>query len=165
MSGKAIRGIEPDGVEPSVLGWREWVGLPQWDIVAIKAKLDSGARSASLSVEHLETFRSGGCLQVRFGVRPRRRAARVVACTAPVLDRRAVTDSGGHREERWFVQATIVVAGRRLVIETNLTDRRAMMFPLLLGRSALAGCFCIDPALSYTLARPSRPHSTDVVPA
>jgi hypothetical protein len=139
------------------LGWREWLALPTLGIAAIKAKLDTGARSSALHVEALETFRHGGQLQVRFVVRPRRRGSRIIACSAPVLDRRPVTDSSGHRGERWFIQADIVLAGWRFDVEMNLTDRRAMLFPLLLGRSALEGRFRVDPALSYTSPRPPRP--------
>ena len=138
------------------LGWREWLALPGFGIDAIKAKLDTGARSSALHVETLETFHHEGVLQVRFVVRPRRRAARLVTCSAPVLDRRAVTDSGGRRGERWFIHAQIALAGQVFVTEINLTDRRAMLFPLLLGRSALDGRFRVDPALSYTVPRPAQ---------
>ena len=162
MSGEEFRGVPSPIVEPSVLGWREWISLPQLGIASIKAKLDSGARTSSLAVEGIETFDLDGRLHVRFGIRPRRRSTRVVACAAPVLDRRVVTDSGGHREARWFVAAEVVVGGRHVEIEMNLTHRRTMLFPLLLGRSALAGRFHVDSAQSYTLARPSRPRVTDV---
>jgi len=138
------------------LGWREWVALPGLGIGAIKAKLDSGARSSSLHVEAIETFDQGGVAHVRFQVRLRRRGGAVVACTAPVLDRRIVTDSGGHRSERWFIGVELEIARQRFSTEMNLTDRRAMLFPLLLGRSALGGRFRIDPALSYSCPRPPR---------
>lgn len=138
------------------LGWREWLALPAFGIGAIKAKLDSGARSAALHVEALETFHDDGGLHARFLVRPRRHGARVVECRAPVVDRRPVTDSGGRRKERWFVRTEVELAGQRFTIDINLTDRCAMLFPLLLGRVALAGRFRIDPALSYTCARPPR---------
>jgi hypothetical protein len=150
----------PIAASPAVdrisLGWREWVGLPGLGIGSIKAKLDSGARSSSLHVEAIETFREGGVLQVRFRVRLRRKLERYALCTAPVLDRRRVTDSGGHRSERWFIATELEVAGRRFATEMNLTDRGAMLFPLLLGRSAISGRFRIDPALSYTCPRPAR---------
>jgi hypothetical protein len=85
----------------------------------------------------------------------------VVTCEAPVVDRRPVTDSGGHTSERWFVRTEIVLASERFETDINLTDRRAMLFPLLLGRAALDGRFRIDPALSYTREKPSfaRPSS------
>jgi hypothetical protein len=138
------------------LGWREWVALPGLGIGAIKAKLDSGARSSSLHVEAIEAFHLDGIAHVRFHVRVRRRGNAIVVCTAPVLDRRSVTDSGGHRSERWFIGVELEIARQRFSTEMNLTDRRAMLFPLLLGRSALAGRFHIDPASSYCCPRPPR---------
>ena len=138
---------------PAVLGWREWAALPALGIGAIKVKLDSGARSSSLHVEALETFHKATVLMVRFSVRVRRRDTQTRVCSAPVLDRRTVTDSGGHRGERWFIRTDIELAGRRFGADVNLTDRGTMLFPMLIGRSALAGRFRIDPALSYTLPR------------
>jgi hypothetical protein len=140
--------------EPLILGWREWLALPALGIGAIKAKLDTGARSSSLAVLSVEPFEQGGLTHVRFRVKPRRRGERIVACEAPVVDRRPVTDSGGHTSERWFIRTEVVLADRRFVTDINLTDRRAMLFPLLLGRSALGGRFRIDPELSYTRAKP-----------
>ena len=103
--------MEP--VDPLTLGWREWLALPALGIGAIKAKLDTGAHSSSLSVVSVETYERGGRLHVRFVVRPRRRGERTVSCEAPVVDRRPVTDSGGHTGERWFIRTGIVLAGRR----------------------------------------------------
>jgi hypothetical protein len=140
--------------EPLTLGWREWLALPALGIGAIKAKLDTGARTSSLSVVSAEAFDRDGRLHVRFRVRPRRRSERVVTCEAPVVDRRPVTDSGGHTGERWFIRTEVVLATERFEADINLTDRRAMLFPLLLGRSALGGRFRIDPDLSYTRAKP-----------
>ncbi|HVZ21159.1 MAG TPA: RimK/LysX family protein [Vicinamibacterales bacterium] len=140
--------------EPPTLGWREWLALPVLGIGAIKAKLDTGARSSALCVVAAETFEREGRLHVRFLVRPRRRGGRVIACESPVVGRRPVTDSGGHTSERWFIRTEVVVANQRFETDINLTDRRAMLFPLLLGRTALGGRFRIDPALSYTGAKP-----------
>jgi len=141
--------------EPLILGWREWLALPSFGIGAIKAKLDTGARTSSLCVLELETFARDGLLHARFLVRPRRRGGRQIECVAPVVDRRPVTDSGGHTSERWFIRTDVMLGNARFEADINLTDRRAMLFPLLLGRSALDGRFLIDPALSYTCAKPS----------
>ncbi|HEY0180932.1 MAG TPA: RimK/LysX family protein [Dokdonella sp.] len=151
--------------EPANLGWREWLGLPQLGIASIKAKLDTGARSSALHVAALETFRRDGCLYVRFVVQPRRTRPRTVACCAPVLDRRSVIDSGGHRSERWFIRTEVTVGGCGFATEINLTDRRAMLFPLLLGRSALRGRFRVDPSRSYTCPRPPRRAAADARPS
>ena len=74
--------------EPLLIGWREWVSLPQLGLAAIKAKIDTGARSSSLHVTALETFQREGRLWLRFAVAPRRRSARTVQCEAPALARR-----------------------------------------------------------------------------
>ncbi|HVZ20443.1 MAG TPA: RimK/LysX family protein, partial [Vicinamibacterales bacterium] len=58
--------------EPLTLGWREWLSLPALGVGAIKAKLDTGARSSSLCVASIEPFERSGRLHVRFLLRPRR---------------------------------------------------------------------------------------------
>src|SRR3569623_1442833 len=136
------------------LGWRERLALPQLGIDVLKAKLDTGARSSSLHVDTLERFQRDGATWLRFSLTTGRRQHRAVRCEAPALDRRVVTDTGGHGTERWFVRSEVLIAGRRFPIDISLTDRRHMLFPMLLGRSALHGRFAVDPALSYTQPRP-----------
>jgi hypothetical protein len=74
-----------------------------------------------------------------------------IECRADVLDRRPVTDSGGHTTERVFIRTELDLAGMRFPIEINLTNRRNMLFPMLLGRTAMAGRFLLDPAQSFVL--------------
>jgi hypothetical protein len=142
------------------LGWRERLALPELGIASLKAKLDTGARSSSLHVETLESFERDGATWLRFTVRTGRRHHVDVQCEAPAVDRRIVTDTGGRRTERWFIRSEILLAGQRFTIDINLTDRRHMLFPMLLGRTALLGRFAVDPALSYTQPR-TLPVATD----
>jgi hypothetical protein len=137
------------------VGWRERLALPQLGIGLLKAKLDTGARSSSLHVDTLEDFQRDGATWVRFTMHVGRRQPLDICCEAPALDRRAVTDTGGRRTERWFIRSDVLLGGQRFAIDINLTDRRHMLFPLLLGRSALTGRFAVDPALSYTQSRPA----------
>lgn len=137
------------------LGWRERLALPQLGIDVLKAKLDTGARSSSLHVDTLESFARDGDTWLRFSMTVgRRQSPRTVQCEAKALDRRVVTDTGGHGTERWFVRTDVLLAGEHYPIEISLTDRRHMLFPMLLGRSALLGRFAVDPSLSYTQPRP-----------
>ncbi|HTV87242.1 MAG TPA: RimK/LysX family protein [Dyella sp.] len=135
------------------LGWRERLALPQFGIASLKVKLDTGARSSSLHVDKLETFERDGATWLRFTVGLGRRSARQVLCEAPARDRRVVVDTGGGRSERWFIHTQVMLAGERFEVDMNLTDRRHMLFPMLLGRTALIGRFAVDPSLSYTLPR------------
>ena len=137
------------------LGWRERLALPQFGIATLKAKLDTGARSSSLHVDELETFTRDGDTWLRFAVGLGRRSAHPVQCEARANDRRVVVDTGGGRSERWFIRTEIMLAGQRFDVDMNLTDRRHMLFPMLLGRTALVGRFSVNPALSYTLPRPA----------
>jgi hypothetical protein len=138
----------------ATLGWRERLALPQLGIGMLKAKLDTGARSSSLHVDTLEEFQRDGAAWLRFTIHVSRRHPLDVCCEAPALDRRTVTDTGGRRTERWFIRSEVLLAGQRFGVDINLTDRRHMLFPMLLGRSALNGRFAVDPALSYTQSRP-----------
>ena len=136
-----------------LIGWREWLALPQLGLPAIKAKIDTGARSSSLHVASLEEYQREGHTWLRFAVATGRRDAVLVGCEAPACDYREVTDSGGHTTSRWFIRTVVCLAGASWEIEINLTNRCNMLFPMLLGRSALRGRFRVDPDLAYACGR------------
>jgi ribosomal protein S6--L-glutamate ligase len=82
--------------DPFVLGWEEWVGLPDLDLPAIKAKVDTGAKTSALHAFFVEPFGSATRRMVRFGVHPiPGRNDVTVLCTAEVIDHREVTSSNG----------------------------------------------------------------------
>ncbi|PKM00025.1 MAG: ATP-dependent zinc protease [Gammaproteobacteria bacterium HGW-Gammaproteobacteria-7] len=155
MANPSVSGVRGD--QPIVLGWREWLSLPELGIAAIRAKVDTGARSSALHVESMEEFDRDGVPWVRFSVALDHHGERPVSAVAPVVDRRMVTDSGGHRTQRVFIRTLLSLAGVRREIEINLTDRRNMLFPMLLGRTALSGCFAVDPAHSFIHGEPAPP--------
>lgn len=130
------------------LGWREWVALPDLDIPAIKAKLDTGARTSALHAFYVEAFKQE--TRVRFGIHPlQRREEPEFHCEADLIDRRLVADSGGHRELRYVIRTVLELGDRRKSIELTLTDRETMLFRMLIGRTALRGWARVDPARSY----------------
>lgn len=147
-----------------MLGWREWVALPGLGVGAIRAKIDSGARSSALHVDAQWRFIDAGAPWVGFRLRPGD-AGGAVECLAPVLDLREVADSGGHRRLRVFVRTSVRLAGIEREIEVNLSDRRGMRFPMLLGRTAMARAFTIDPARSYLHGRHPPGHALPAAPA
>ena len=137
------------------LGWREWVALPALGIARMRAKIDTGARSSALHVDAQWRFSQGGTPWVGFRITPARDGDAVEAC-APILDEREVADSGGRRTRRVFLATRLRLAGVEREIEINLADRRNMLFPMLLGRTAIAGAFTVDPARSSLHGNPPR---------
>lgn len=135
-----------------IVGWREWVGLPDLDIPKIKAKLDTGARSSALNATNIESERQGNATWVTFEVLPNRHSEESVRCRAKAVDRRSVSDSGGHKEDRWVIETDISMGGQTWPMEMTLTDRRGMKFSLLLGRTALKDRFAVDAGSSYRVS-------------
>ncbi|WP_187770706.1 ATP-dependent zinc protease family protein [Cognatilysobacter lacus] len=138
----------------TIVGWREWIALPDLDLSALRAKIDTGARSSALHVDAQWRITEGGAPWVAF--RLDTGANRVVQLQAPVHDEREVVDSGGHRTLRVFLRTRLRLAGEECMAEINLSDRRGMRFAMLVGRTALSGLFTVDPARSFLHGRAHR---------
>ncbi len=149
---KTVRAASPK----LILGWREWLGLPALGLSAIRAKIDSGARSSALHVDTLQVVRRATTEFAIFTLDPEN-AGTPVHCEAEIIGRRPVTDSGGHTSERIFIRTQLHIAAQRFPIEINLTSRRNMLFPMLLGRTAMEGRCLVDPAASFLLGEPDAP--------
>jgi ribosomal protein S6--L-glutamate ligase len=144
----------PPVAPPFILGWEEWVALPDLGLPAIKAKVDTGARTSALHAFFVERVGTARKPRVRFGVHPiPRRADVAVVCTAPVVDQRNVTSSNGERESRYVIRTVIRIGQREWPIEVTLTNRDAMSYRMLLGRQAIGEGILVDPAASFRQPR------------
>lgn len=133
------------------VGWREWASLPDLGIEAIKVKIDTGARTSALHAFEVKTFVRDEQEWVRFRIHPLQDDnAYEKVCECPVVDRRVVSDSGGHKEERLVIRTTLLFGDLKSVIEMTLTDRDTMKFRMLLGRTAMKG-LQINPSASFLL--------------
>lgn len=135
--------------DSKIIGWREWVSLPDLGLVAVKSKIDTGAKTSSLHAFDIELVEKGTKTYVHFKVHPLQNDfSTVVNCQALLIDRRVVTDSGGHKEERYVIRTSMVISGIKKKIELTLTNRETMKYRMLIGRAALKQ-FYIDPTQSY----------------
>jgi len=136
------------------LGWREWIGLPELGIPRIKAKVDTGARTSALHAFEVSPFTENGVQRVEFKIHPvQKNVDEVISCTADVADERIVTDSGGHRENRWVIKTPFAIGSHCWPIEVTLTARDDMLFRFLLGRTAIKGRAQVDPQRSYVVGK------------
>lgn len=135
---------------PFVLGWEEWLALPDLGLPAIKAKVDTGARTSALHAFLVEPFGPASAPKVRFGIRPiPGRDDIEIYCSAPIVDRREVTSSNGDKELRVVIQSRVTLGARSWPIEVTLTNRENMSYRMLLGRQAIPDDALVEPAASF----------------
>lgn len=145
------------------LGWREWVGLPELGIPMIKAKVDTGARTSALHAFEVREFSEQGRQWVEFKIHPQQRNSDdVIVCTADIIDQRMVTDSGGHKEQRWVISTPLSIGSICRPIEITLSARDDMLFRMLLGRTAIKGWAEVDPSRSYVVGKKRRKKKSGV---
>lgn len=142
-------------------GWREWVSLPDLGIHRIKAKIDTGARTSALHAFEVRPYSEDGRDRVEFRMHPMQKDNEtVVTCVADVLDIRTVTDSGGHKEERFTIRTMLSIGAHSWPIDATLTSRDDMSFRMLLGRTAIKGYAQVNPARSYIVGKKRRQKGT-----
>lgn len=145
----------PDLRHKPLLGWREWVALPELGIGRIRAKVDTGARTSALDAVAVEEFEDNGVRKVRFelfAARGKKEGGQ--PCVAEVVESRWVTNSGGERENRVVIHTPVVIGSFNKDIEITLANRDSMKFRMLLGRTAIMKEFNINPARSHLAGEP-----------
>jgi hypothetical protein len=137
-----------------IIGWREWVRLPDLAVGRVKAKVDSGARTSAIHAFKITPFTKDGGAYVRFTVHPvQRRRKPEISCVARVIDVRKITDSGGNCQERYVIRTTLKLGKSAWPIELTLSNRDNMGFRMLLGRQAIRRLYVVDPGRSYVTGR------------
>ena len=140
-----------------LIGWREWVGLPDLGIKRIKAKVDTGARSSSLHAFDLHHLDRDGEQWVRFSLHPvQRKVEKTIVTEAKILEYRSVRSSSGKASMRPVIVTNIRLLGISWPVELTLADRGAMGFRMLLGREAFRNRFVVDAGGSFYGGKPKR---------
>ena len=142
--------------DKKLIGNQEWCTLPELDIAAIKARVDSGAKTSSIHAFNIRNFVKDKQDWVSFEVHPVQRNDKILMrCECPVVDRRDVKSSSGESETRPVINTSLSLGGEVWDIEMTLTDRDAMGFRMLLGREAMNGRLIIDPSQRCVLGKVS----------
>ena len=140
-----------------VIGWREWVKLPDLGVGRIKVKVDTGARSSALHAFDVEEFTKDGETWVRFKIHPdQRNSKRTVNAEAKILDYRLVKNTGGKSTKRPVIITNVSLLGITWPVELTLANRDEMGFRMLLGREAIRRRLLVDPGGSYYGGKPKR---------
>jgi len=139
-----------------LVGWREWLALPDLGIPRLQCKIDTGARTSALHAVRLECYRHHGRPHIRFRLHPLHGDERTaVACSAEISDQRTIRSSNGLREHRYVIVTSMQLGLRRQEIEITLADRGPMRFGMLLGRQSLIeGGWQVDPGRAFVNGRP-----------
>ncbi len=139
-----------------IAGCEEWCGFPELGIPAVKARVDSGARTSALHALNIQPFTRNDARWVSFEVHPLQNDRSVVLrCEARVHDRRTVKNSGGLSEKRYVIKTEFSIGDNQWEIELTLTNRDSMGYRMLLGREAMSGRILVDPARSFALGENS----------
>ena len=140
-----------------IIGNAEWCALPDLNVPAIRARIDSGAKTSSIHAVNIEEFQKDGQRWVSFEIHPLRKHTDIfIQCKAPVIDYRMVKSSTGVAQPRYVIQTKLTMGDRTWFIEATLANRRSMGFQMLLGREAMKDGILINPAEGFQLTRYSK---------
>lgn len=143
-------------LKPKILiGWEEWCAFPELKLPAIKAKVDTGAKTSAIHAYDIEPFTQDGVKHVRFKIHPLQKNKTLkVQCSAVLSDYRNVTSSNGEREKRYVIKTPLVLGDKTIEAEVTLASRHKMTFRMLLGRDAIVKAkLTVDPAKSFLLGK------------
>lgn len=136
--------------QKKIIGSEEWIRIPELNIPAVKARIDSGAKTSTLHAYNMQTFEDNGKEYVRFDVHPVQHNRRIsVRCKAELVGRRVIKSSSGDRQRRYVIKTPITLGGETWDIEVTLTNRDNMGYRMLIGREAMRGRYIVDPEQKF----------------
>jgi ribosomal protein S6--L-glutamate ligase len=143
-------------LEKLIVGSEEWCSFPALNIPAIKARIDSGAKTSALHAINIVPFDRDDEKWVKFDVNPLQNNGKtIIHCEAKVVDKRIVKSSSGTRESRFVIKTNINFGNSTWDIELTLTNRDSMGYRMLLGREAMSGRILVDPEQHFLLGNPT----------
>jgi hypothetical protein len=131
-----------------LVGARETIDLPELGLFGITTRIDTGAQTSSLHVDHISENKDTGMLN--FELHPDSHDIKKTnKCSAKILARKRIKSSNGEKERRYIIHTLAVMGELTWTIKLSLTDRSSMNHLMLLGRQAMKGEMLVDPEFSY----------------
>ena len=137
-----------------IIGSDEWCAFETLGIPAIKARVDSGAKTSSIHASNILVFQKNGVDWVRFEVDPiQDNPSILIKCEAKLLRTKFVKSSMGYSEERLMIRTFLKLGEDTFRVRLTLASRDTMNYRMLLGREALNGRYLINPAKHCLLGK------------
>lgn len=135
-----------------IVGSEEWCALPGLKIPAIKARIDSGAKTSSIHALNIKSYTRDKETWVNYEIFPIQGNRNIsVRCVSKVVDHRIVKSSSGSTEKRYVIITPVTIGTQTFDIEMTLANRNSMGFRMLLGREAMYNRMLINPAEGYCI--------------
>ncbi|SFI82270.1 Uncharacterized conserved protein [Nitrosomonas sp. Nm34] len=151
-SDSVLSDSKTDQPEPRhILGWVESIRLEPWGLKML-ARIDTGANTSSMSARDIHQFKKGNKDWVRFILdfgTEKGKPTRTVEIERPLLRSHKIKQHSGISQERLIIAMDVCLANEIRKVEFNLIDRRALNYPILLGRKALAGVALVDSSRTH----------------
>lgn len=128
--------------EPTLYGRYEYIQLPEIG-ETFKAKMDTGALTASLSARNIETFTRDGDDWVRFRLGGKDASDKVYEHKVSRISKiKSRADEDEDKDEATVAKRPVIdlemcLGNVKRTVEVNLTDRSSFNYPLLIGAKAL----------------------------
>lgn len=143
-------------LDKTLIGSEEWCSFPQLNIPAIKARVDSGAKTSAIHAINIKPFLKNGENWLKFEINPIQNDNNTfISCEAQLIDKRIIKSSSGEKEKRFVIRTEICINQQNWTIELTLTNRDSMGYRMLFGREAMIGKFVVDPEKKFALGQPS----------
>jgi hypothetical protein len=136
-----------------LIGWKEYLAFPDWQIPRVKAKIDTGARTSALDVLRYELRQDArhGLMADLHVCLSRRHPEATRVLQTPVVRMVTVRNTSGQTEQRPLIETTIRLGPVEKRVLLTVSNRSSMCFRMILGRTALAGDFVVDVSRKYLL--------------
>jgi hypothetical protein len=129
----------------SVIGRSDYIDLPAMGLFQLKAKVDTGAYTSAIHYHHAEVVEKDGKEVLHFTLLdPTHPEYNDKSFYFADFETREIKNSFGQSEERFIINAKIVILGKKYLTEFSLSNRGNLKFPILLGRKLLRKNFIVD---------------------